>query len=244
MLMAQCAPTLKKLSLELGGSAPFIVFADADLNEAVSGLIASKYRNTGQTCICADRIFVEDSIYETFTESFAKATQELKMGDGFSPDVRLGPLINEAAVAKVEAHIHDALAKGAKLVCGGKRHRLGRTFFEPTILTEVDEKMRIAQEETFGPVTPLFRFKTEQEAVYLANATSYGLASYLFSRDVNRVFRVAEKLDFGMVSINGGLFSNEVTPFGGIKESGAGREGGRAGLDAFLEMKYMCLQGA
>lgn len=239
LLIEQSAPTVKKLSLELGGSAPFIIFRDADLQAAVDGLMISKFRNSGQTCICADRIFVEDPIYESFSEALKKAVKKMKVGDGFAPGVTQGPLINQAAVEKVEAHIADALSKGAKIVCGG--NRLKGTFFEPTVLKGVKKNMRIANEETFGPVAPLIRFKTEKEAIQMANGSEYGLAAYLYSRDIDRIWRVAEALENGMVSVNGGLFSNEVSPFGGVKESGFGREGSKYGLDEYLEIKTICL---
>jgi succinate-semialdehyde dehydrogenase/glutarate-semialdehyde dehydrogenase len=243
LLMEQCAPTLKKLSLELGGNASFIVFDDADLDAAVEGAIASKYRNTGQTCVCANRIYVQDGIYEAFAQKFAQAVQQLKVGNGLDAGVTQGPLIEEKAVQKVEQHIEDALAKGAKLLLGGKRHALGHSFFQPTILGEVTENMRIAGEETFGPVAPLFRFRTEEEVIGLANASEYGLASYFYARDVARVFRVAEQIETGMVGINTGLISNEIAPFGGVKQSGMGREGSTYGMDDYLVVKYLCLGG-
>ena len=244
LLMQQCAGTVKKLSLELGGNAPFIVFDDADLEAAVDGAIASKYRNTGQTCICANRLLVQDGIYPAFAAKLSQVVQEkLKVGNGLEPGVSQGPLIDAAAVAKVEAHIADAVAKGARIALGGKRHELGGTFFQPTILTEVSAAMQLAHEETFGPVAPLFRFHHEEEAVRLANATEFGLASYLFSRDIGRVWRVAERLEYGMIGINTGLISTEVAPFGGIKESGLGREGSRYGIDEYLEIKYWCMAG-
>jgi succinate-semialdehyde dehydrogenase/glutarate-semialdehyde dehydrogenase len=243
LLMEQCAPTLKKLSLELGGNASFIVFDDADLDAAVEGAIASKYRNTGQTCVCANRIYVQDGIYDAFAQKFAQAVQKLKVGNGLDAGVTQGPLIEEKAVQKVEQHIEDALAKGAKLLLGGKRHELGHSFFQPTILGEVTAHMRIAGEETFGPVAPLFRFKTEEEVIALANASEYGLASYFYARDVARVFRVAEQLETGMVGVNTGLISNEIAPFGGVKQSGMGREGSKYGMDDYLVIKYICLGG-
>jgi len=241
ILMAQSAATVKKVSLELGGSAPFLIFADADLESAVKGLIASKFRNTGQACICADRIFVQDSIYEAFTHKLVHAVQTLKVGDGFEPGVQQGPLINSAAVEKVERHIKNAVAKGARIACGGKKHSLGKTFYEPTVLCNVDPTMEIMREETFGPVAPLMPFRTEEEAIRLANDTNYGLGSYLYTRDIDRMWRVAEALEFGMVSVNGGIFSNEVAPFGGVKESGIGREGSKYGIDDYLEIKYICV---
>ncbi len=243
LLMAQAAGTVKKVSLELGGSAPFIVFDDADLGAAVDGLMASKFRNTGQTCVCADRIFVQDKVYESFTNALVKKVKALKVGDGFEPDVQQGPLINEAAVEKVSRHIEDALSKGAILSCGGHRHPLGKTFFEPTVLCDINSSMQIMQEETFGPVAALMRFSNEEEAIRLANASEYGLASYLYSENGDRIFRVAEKVEAGMVSVNGGIFSNEVAPFGGVKQSGIGREGSKYGADEFLEIKYICMTG-
>jgi succinate-semialdehyde dehydrogenase / glutarate-semialdehyde dehydrogenase len=243
LLMAAAASSVKKVSLELGGSAPFIVFADADLEKAVDGLIASKFRNTGQTCVCADRIFVEDRIYDAFTAALIKRIKTLKIGDGFDPGTDLGPLINESAVEKVEQHIQDALSKGASLACGGKRHSLGKTFFEPTVLLNVSPSMMIMKEETFGPVVPLMRFSTEEEAIRLSNETEFGLASYFYSQDIDRVWRVAEAIEAGMVSINGGILSNEVAPFGGVKQSGIGREGSKYGADEFLEIKYICMTG-
>ena len=243
LLMEQCAPTLKKLSLELGGNASFIVFDDADLDAAVEGALASKYRNTGQTCVCANRIYVQDGIYEAFAQKFTQAVQGLKVGNGLDEGVTQGPLIEEKAVAKVEQHIEDALSKGATLLLGGRRHQLGRGFFQPTVLGEVTENMRIAGEETFGPVAPLFRFKTEEEVIRLANASEYGLASYFYARDVARVFRVAEQIETGMVGVNTGLISNEIAPFGGVKQSGMGREGSVYGMDDYLVIKYICLGG-
>jgi len=240
MLMAKAAGTVKKVSLELGGNAPFIVFDDADLEAAVAGAMASKYRNTGQTCICANRILVQDSVYDAFAARLAEAVKGLKVGPGLSGTSQQGPLINERAVEKVERQIADALAKGAKLALGGRRHSLGQTFFEPTILTGVTAAMLIAREETFGPVAPLFRFSTEDEAVALANDTPFGLAAYFYARDVGRVWRVAERLEYGMVGINEGIISTEIAPFGGIKESGIGREGSKYGADDYLEVKYLC----
>ena len=237
LLIQKSANSVKKISLELGGSAPFIIFADADLKASVEGLIQSKFRNSGQTCICADRIFVENSIYDAFTAELVKAVAKLKVGDGFDSNVNIGPLINEKGVEKVENHIADAVAKGAKIVCGGKRHALGQTFFEPTILCDVTPKMQIGKEETFGPVAPLIRFESEEEVINMANDTEYGLASYLYSRNNDRIWRIAEALENGMVSVNGGLFSSEVIPFGGVKESGMGREGSKYGIDDYLELK-------
>jgi succinate-semialdehyde dehydrogenase/glutarate-semialdehyde dehydrogenase len=243
VLMEQCAGTVKKLSLELGGNAPFIVFDDADLDAAVEGAVASKYRNTGQTCVCTNRILVQDKVYDTFAEKLAAAVKTLKPASGLEPGATQGPLIDDAAVAKVESHIRDAREKGAKVLVGGKRHPLGGRFFEPTVLTDVTPAMAVAREETFGPVAPLFRFKTEAEAVELANATEFGLASYFYGRDIARVWRVAEALEYGIVGVNTGLISTEVAPFGGVKESGLGREGSKYGMEEFLEIKYLCFGG-
>ncbi len=243
LLMRQCADTVKKISLELGGNAPFIVFDDADLDAAVEGAMASKYRNTGQTCVCANRILVQDSVYDAFAARLVAKVKDLKVGDGMEDGVNQGPLINAQALRKVESHIADALAKGAKVLLGGKRHALGGTFFEPTVLKDVTTDMLLAREETFGPVAPLFRFKTEQDAVRIANNTQYGLAGYFYSRDVGRVFRVAEALECGMVGVNTGIISNEVTPFGGVKQSGIGREGSKYGIEEFVQVKYICLGG-
>ena len=243
LLMAQCADNVKKVSLELGGNAPFIVFDDADLDAAVAGAIASKYRNTGQTCVCANRLLVQEGVYDEFSAKLATAVSQLKVGNGLETGSQQGPLINMAAVEKVESHINDAISQGAHIVCGGKRHTLGGTFFEPTILSNVTPNMRIAGEETFGPVAPLFRFKTEEEAIALANDTPFGLASYFYSRDLGRVWRVAEALEYGMVGVNEGVISTEVAPFGGVKESGIGREGSKYGVDDFLEIKYVCMGG-
>ncbi|EIJ44225.1 succinate-semialdehyde dehydrogenase [Beggiatoa alba B18LD] len=243
LLMQQCAGTVKKVSLELGGNAPFIVFDDADLDKAVSGAIASKYRNAGQTCVCANRLLIQSGIYEQFAEKLAVAVQQLTVGDGLKGETQQGPLIDMHAVEKVEAHIADAVSKGARVVCGGKRHALGNTFFEPTILANVTPAMRVAREETFGPVAPLFRFETEAEAIQMANDTEFGLAAYFYSRDLGRVWRVAEALEYGMVGINEGIISTEVAPFGGVKESGIGREGSKYGVDDFLEIKYLCMGG-
>ena len=243
LLMAQCAATIKKVSLELGGNAPFIVFDDADLDAAVEGTIASKYRNTGQTCVCANRILVQDGVYDAFTTKLSAAVAKLKPASGLEKDATQGPLIDDKAVAKVEEHIEDAVGKGAKVVVGGRRHALGGRFFEPTVLTNVTPSMMIAREETFGPVAPLFRFKTDDEAIALANDTEFGLASYFYGRDIGRVWRVAEALEAGMVGINTGLISTEVAPFGGVKESGLGREGSKYGIEEFLEIKYLCIGG-
>jgi len=241
LLMAQCAPTLKKLSLELGGNAPFIVFDDADVDAAVAGAIASKYRNSGQTCVCTNRFLVQSAIYENFSAKLAMAVAELKVGNGLDAGIVQGPLIDEAAVVKVEGLITDAVQGGAKVLVGGNRHSLGRTWFEPTVLTGMKPDMAIAREEIFGPVSALFRFDTEEEAVALANATEYGLAAYFYSRDVGRIWRVSEQLEYGMVGINTGAISTEVAPFGGVKNSGLGREGSRHGLDEYTELKYLSM---
>jgi succinate-semialdehyde dehydrogenase/glutarate-semialdehyde dehydrogenase len=243
LLMQQCASTIKKVSLELGGNAPFIVFDDADINAAVAGAVASKYRNTGQTCVCTNRFLVQDNIYDEFATKLAQAVAKLTVGDGLKNQTQQGPLIDMAAVEKVEDHINNAVNQGAKIVQGGKRHKLGGTFFEPTVLTEVTANMKIAEEETFGPVAPLFRFKTEQEAIALANDTPFGLASYFYTRNLGRAWRIAEALEYGMVGINEGIISSAVAPFGGIKESGLGREGSKYGVDEFLEIKYVCMGG-
>jgi succinate-semialdehyde dehydrogenase/glutarate-semialdehyde dehydrogenase len=241
VLMAQCAPTIKKLGLELGGNAPFIVFDDADLDAAVRGAMASKYRNAGQTCVCANRLLVQESVYDAFAEKLAAAVRSLKVGDGAEAGVTTGPLINRAAVAKVQEHIDDAVSKGAKIAIGGKA--LGGNFFEPTLLRDVTAAMAIAREETFGPVAPLFRFKTEEEAIEMANATEFGLACYFYARDIGRVWRVAEGLEYGMVGINEGIISTAEAPFGGVKESGLGREGSHHGVEEYLEMKYLLMGG-
>ncbi len=243
VLIEQCAKTVKKVGMELGGNAPFIVFDDADLDKAVAGAMASKYRNAGQTCVCANRIYVQDGVYDKFAEKLAAEVKKLKVGDGTEAGVTTGPLINKAAVEKVEEHIADATAKGAKVILGGKRHKLGGSFFEPTVLTGVTSDMKVAREETFGPVAPLFRFKTEEEAIKLANDTEFGLAAYFYSRDVGRVWRVGEGLDYGIVGINEGIISSEVVPFGGVKESGLGREGSHHGVEEFVELKYMLMGG-
>jgi succinate-semialdehyde dehydrogenase / glutarate-semialdehyde dehydrogenase len=239
-LMAQCAGTIKKISLELGGNAPFIVFDDADLDAAVEGAIASKYRNTGQTCVCANRLLVQDGVYDAFASKLADAVQKLRPAFGLEPGATQGPLIDDKALAKVEEHVGDALANGARIVVGGKRHSLGGRFYEPTVLVDVTPSMMIAREETFGPVAPLFRFTTDEDAVALANDTEFGLAAYFYGRDIRRVWRVAEALEAGMVGINTGLISTEVAPFGGVKQSGLGREGSKYGIEEFLEVKYLC----
>jgi succinate-semialdehyde dehydrogenase/glutarate-semialdehyde dehydrogenase len=243
VLMRQCAGTVKKLSLELGGNAPFIVFDDADLDAAVEGAIASKYRNTGQTCVCVNRLYVQDGVYDAFAAKLAEAVQKLNPASGLEAGATQGPLIDDKAVAKVEEHIEDAVRKGARIVVGGKRHALGGRFFEPTVLADVAPSSMMAREETFGPVAPLFRFKTDEEAIARANDTEFGLAAYFYGRDIGRVWRVAEALESGMVGINTGLISTEVAPFGGVKESGLGREGSKYGLEEFLEVKYLCLGG-
>ena len=239
ILMAQCAPTVKKLALELGGNAPFIVFDDADIDSAVEGAMASKYRNAGQTCVCANRIYVQDAVYEQFVEKFAAKVRTLKVGNGFSDGVTTGPLIEDKAVAKVAQHVADALAKGGKLLAGG--NKLDGQFFEPTLIGDATADMLCAKEETFGPFAPVFRFKAEQEAIDAANNTEFGLASYFYSRDVGRIFRVAEALEYGMVGINVGVIATEHVPFGGVKQSGLGREGSSHGIEEYVEMKYLCL---
>ena len=243
LIMRLSSDTLKKLSLELGGNAPFIVFDDADLDAAVQGAMASKYRNSGQTCVCANRILVQDKVHDAFAGKLADAVKKLKVGPGLEPGVEQGPLINQAAVEKCEEHIKDALDKGAHLVVGGKRHELGGTFFEPTVLTDANPQMKIAREEVFGPVAPLFRFDTEEQAVAMANDTEYGLASYFYARDIGRIWRVAEALEYGMVGVNEGIISTEVAPFGGVKESGIGREGSKYGIEEYCEIKYVCMGG-
>ncbi|HZV66738.1 MAG TPA: NADP-dependent succinate-semialdehyde dehydrogenase [Telluria sp.] len=243
ILMQQSAPTIKKLSLELGGNAPFIVFDDADIDAAVEGALASKYRNAGQTCVCANRLYVQDGVYEQFAGKLVAAVAKLKVGNGQEAGVTQGPLIEEKAVVKVEQHIADALAKGARLLLGGKRHALGHSFFQPTVLADVRSDMQLASEETFGPLAPLFRFKTEDEVIAMANDTEFGLAAYFYSRDIGRVWRVAEALESGMVGVNSGLISNEIAPFGGVKQSGLGREGSKYGMDDYLVIKYICLGG-
>jgi len=243
ILMAQCAPTVKKLSLELGGNAPFIVFDDADIDSAVEGAFASKYRNAGQTCVCSNRFLVQDGIYDTFAARLAEAVAGLKVGNGLDDGVTQGPLIDDAAIAKVEELVADALGKGARAVSGGRRHALGRTWYEPTVLADVTPAMAVAKEEIFGPVAPLFRFKTEDEAIHMANDTEFGLAAYFYSKDHARVWRVSRQLEYGMVGINTGLISTEVAPFGGVKLSGIGREGSSHGLDEYMETKYLALGG-
>ncbi|WBX83024.1 NADP-dependent succinate-semialdehyde dehydrogenase [Sphingosinicella microcystinivorans] len=241
LLMRQSADTIKKLSLELGGNAPFIVFDDADVDAAVAGALASKYRNSGQTCVCSNRLYVQDGVYDEFVEKLAKAAANLKVGSGLDAGTEQGPLINAAAVEKVEEHIADATAKGARIVTGGKRHALGGTFFEPTVLANVTQDMLVAHEETFGPLAPVIRFGTEEKAVAMANDTEFGLAAYFYSNNLSRVWRVAEAIEAGMVCINSGILSTEVAPFGGVKQSGLGREGSRYGIEEYVEMKYLCL---
>jgi succinate-semialdehyde dehydrogenase/glutarate-semialdehyde dehydrogenase len=243
LLMQQCAPTIKKLSLELGGNAPFIVFDDADLDAAVEGAIISKYRNAGQTCVCANRLYVQDGVYDAFAQKLVAAVQKLKVGNGVEPGVTQGPLIDAAAIDKVEAHVADALAKGGRVLTGGKRHVLGHTFFEATVIADMRADMLVAKEETFGPLAPLFRFKTDAEVLALANDSEFGLASYFYSRDIGRIWRIAEGLESGMVGINTGLISNEVAPFGGVKQSGLGREGSSYGIEEYLVIKYLCMGG-
>ncbi len=240
-LMAQCAGSVKKLSLELGGNAPFIVFEDADLDAAVAGAIASKYRNTGQTCVCANRLLVQAGVYEAFTKKLTHAVAQLRDGDGLKGPTEQGPLIDTKALAKVEQHLADAVGKGARIVQGGKRHALGGTFFEPTVVVDVTRDMLVAREETFGPVAPLFRFETEQDAVDMANDTEFGLAAYFYTRDLARSWRVAEALEYGIVGLNTGIISTEVAPFGGVKESGTGREGSKYGILDYTELKYLCV---
>ena len=241
LLLEQCAGTVKKVSMELGGNAPFLVFEDADLDAAVDGAVAAKYRNTGQTCVCANRFLVQDTVYDDFAARFTEAVAALRVGDALQGEVDQGPLIDAAAVEKVEEHIADAVGNGAKILTGGGRHALGRTFFQPTVLTEVTPGMKVAREETFGPLAPLFRFRTESEAIQMANDTEFGLAAYLYTRDLGRSWRVPEALEYGIVGLNTGIISTEVAPFGGIKESGLGREGSRYGIDDYLEIKYVCV---
>ncbi|HHT5261920.1 NADP-dependent succinate-semialdehyde dehydrogenase [Klebsiella michiganensis] len=240
-LMEQCAKDIKKVSLELGGNAPFIVFDDADLDKAVEGALASKFRNAGQTCVCANRLYVQDGVYDRFTEKLQQAVSKLQIGDGLQPNVTIGPLIDEKAIAKVQEHIADALGKGARIVTGGKVHELGGNFFQPTILVDVPCDAKVAKEETFGPLAPLLRFKDEADVIAQANDTEFGLAAYFYARDLGRVFRVGEALEYGIIGINTGLISTEVAPFGGVKSSGLGREGSKYGIDDYLEIKYMCI---
>ena len=239
--MRQAADQVLKLGLELGGNAPFIVFDDADLDAAVEGAMVSKYRNNGQTCVCANRLYVQAGVYDAFARKLAEKVAAMKVGDGFDPGVSAGPLISKKAIAKVEEHISDALEKGAKVAVGGKLDAKGGLFFQPTILTGVTSEMKVAREETFGPVAPLFRFETEEQVIEMANDTEFGLASYFYAKDLSKVFRVAEALEYGMIGINTGLISTEVAPFGGIKQSGQGREGSRYGIEDYIEIKYLCL---
>ena len=243
MLMAQCAATVKKTSMELGGNAPFIVFNDADLDEAVKGALTSKYRNAGQTCVCANRLLVQDGVYDAFVEKLKAAVGAFKIGDGMSPGMDIGPLINMGAIEKIEEHIADATGKGARIVLGGSRHELGHSFFQPTILADVPKNAIVAKDETFGPLAPVFRFQTEEEAIQMANDTEFGLASYFYTKDLARAWRVAEGLDYGIVGLNTGLVSTAEAPFGGVKESGGGREGSKYGIDDYTEVKYVCMGG-
>ncbi|MBO6784688.1 MAG: aldehyde dehydrogenase family protein, partial [Alphaproteobacteria bacterium] len=243
ILMRQGADQILKLSLELGGNAPFIVFDDADLDAAVEGAIASKYRNTGQTCVCANRLLVQDGVYEAFSEKLAAAVRKLNVGNGLEDDIQQGPLIDMAAVEKVEEHIADAVAKGAKVVVGGERHALGGTFFQPTVLVDVTPTMAVTREETFGPLAPLFRFGSDEEGIAMANDTEFGLAAYFYASDLRRVWKVSEGIESGIVGVNTGLISTEVAPFGGVKESGVGREGSKYGIEDYIEIKYVCLGG-
>ena len=240
-LMAECAKDIKKVSLELGGNAPFIVFDDADLDKAVEGALISKYRNNGQTCVCANRLYIQDGVYDAFAEKLAAAVAKLQIGNGLDDGTTTGPLIDAKAMAKVQEHIEDAVSKGARVLMGGKPHALGGSYFEPTILVDVPNNAAVAKEETFGPLAPLFRFKDEAEVIAMSNDTEFGLASYFYARDLSRVFRVAEALEYGMVGVNTGLISNEVAPFGGMKASGLGREGSKYGIEDYLEIKYLCL---
>jgi len=242
LLMAQCAPTIKRLSLELGGNAPFIVFDDADIDAAVEGALAAKYRNSGQTCVCVNRVYVQDGIYDRFAAAFAKRVSELKVGNGVESGTMIGPLIDEESLLKVQEFVDDAKAKGATIVTGGDRHALGGTFYQPTVIAGATTAMRFAREEIFGPVAPLFRFRDEDEVIAMANDTEFGLAAYFYTRDVSRAWRVAEELEYGMVGLNTGLISNEVAPFGGVKQSGVGREGSHYGIDEYLDIKYLCTQ--
>lgn len=243
LLMEQCAGTVKKTSMELGGNAPFIVFNDADIDAAVDGAMASKFRNTGQTCVCANRLLVQDGVYDEFSTKLAAAVEKMRIGDGLKGETEQGPLIDMAAVEKVEEHIQDAVAKGAKVISGGSRHALGGTFFQPTVLAEVNTDMKVTREETFGPVAPLYRFETEEQALQMANDTEFGLAAYFYSRDIGRIWRVMEGLEYGIVGINEGIISTEVAPFGGMKESGTGREGSKYGIEDYLEIKYALIGG-
>jgi succinate-semialdehyde dehydrogenase/glutarate-semialdehyde dehydrogenase len=243
LLMQKCAGTVKKLSLELGGHAPFIVFDDADLDAAAEGALLSKYRNAGQTCVCANRLLVQEKVYDAFAAKLTERVRSLQVGDGTEPGVTVGPLINAEALAKVEDHVADAVGKGARVLIGGRRHARGGLFFEPTVLADAISSMKITREETFGPVAPLYRFRNDSEAITMANDTAYGLAAYFYSRDVGRIFRAAEALEYGILGINSGMISTEVAPFGGMKESGIGREGGKYGIEEFLETKYLCLGG-
>ncbi len=243
ILLEQCAGTVKKVSMELGGNAPFIVFDDADLDAAVQGAMASKYRNTGQTCVCANRIYVQEGIYDEFLSRFSQAISAMKVGDGLKGETQQGPLINMSAVEKVEEHLKDAVDQGARVVIGGKRHDLGGTFFEPTLVADVTQKMKVAKEETFGPLAPVFKFKSDEEVVQWANDTEFGLAAYFYSRDIGRIWKTAEQLEYGIVGINEGIISTEVAPFGGMKESGMGREGSKYGIEDYVETKYLCMGG-
>ena len=243
LLMKQCAGTVKKTSMELGGNAPFIVFNDADLDEAVQGAMVSKFRNTGQTCVCANRLLVQDGVYEEFSQKLATEVEKMRVGDGLKGETEQGPMIDIAAVEKVEEHIHDAVAKGAKVISGGSRHDLGGTFFQPTVLAEVNIDMKVTREETFGPVAPLYRFETEEQALEMANDTEFGLAAYFYSRDIGRIWRVMEGLEYGIVGVNEGIISTELAPFGGMKESGTGREGSKYGIEDYLELKYGLIGG-
>ncbi len=243
ILSRECAATMKKVSMELGGNAPFIVFNDADLDAAIAGAMASKYRNAGQTCVCANRLLVQDEVYDEFTEKLVAAVAELTVGDGMEDGTHQGPLINEDAVIKVEEHISDAVENGARIVYGGERHQKGGTFFQPTVIADVTPKMKVAREETFGPLAPVFRFKNDAEAIHMANDTEFGLAAYFYSRDIGRIWRISEALEYGIVGINEGIISTEVAPFGGVKESGQGREGSKYGMDDFVEIKYLCMGG-
>jgi succinate-semialdehyde dehydrogenase/glutarate-semialdehyde dehydrogenase len=243
LLMEQCAGTVKKTSMELGGNAPFIVFNDADIDAAVDGAMASKFRNTGQTCVCANRLLVQDGVYDEFSTKLAAAVEKMRIGDGLKGETEQGPLIDMAAVEKVEEHIQDAVAKGAKVISGGSRHALGGTFFQPTVLAEVNTDMKVTRDETFGPVAPLYRFETEEQALQMANDTEFGLAAYFYSRDIGCIWRVMEGLEYGIVGINEGIISTEVAPFGGMKESGTGREGSKYGIEDYLEIKYALIGG-